>query len=91
MADHTDHVLIVTKSIVSALKNLDIAVDVAAVIKSVTIECQTVGVFGVKLESHADIDDARFNHELHNFLSGVDDEPDHPSEREQSITGGDIS
>lgn len=91
MDAHTSRVVLIAKAIVTALKDLDIAVDVAAVLKSVTVECHTVGVFNVKLESHAAIDDARFEAELIKFLTGDTDGVDNHIPAEPNITGGDIS
>lgn len=66
--DHTEQVILVVQAVVGALQSLDDVINVSKDIKSVAVECQEIGVFAVRIESHGDVDADRFSDALTKIL-----------------------
>lgn len=75
MADHTDDVLKVVKAVVDAIKAVDLDIDVAATVRSVTLTCIETGAFNIDVVSTADVDQSRYELGIQQILKGDCDGP----------------
>lgn len=75
MADHTDAVLKVVQAVVDAIKSVDLDVDVAATVRSITLTCVETGAFNIDVVSTEDVDQARYELGIQQILKGGSDAP----------------